>query len=122
MPMEVDRIFAKQPLDPRGGGSDPPRPPRPPEPLRYFGLPMMNPSRPPLPPNMPYHQPLNYLEYVENTNPNVHVRVFKAIIKANGETYDVEIVNLFNFTLKDIVSDWCNNYMGDYRNYTFAKL
>jgi hypothetical protein len=36
MPNEVDKIFARQPLDPRGGGSDPPRLLRPPRPLRYF--------------------------------------------------------------------------------------
>jgi hypothetical protein len=59
---------------------------------------------------------------VKDFNPNVHVRVFKATIRANGETKDVEIINIFSFTFKDIVSDWCNNYMGDYPNYTFAKL
>ncbi len=51
-------IFVEQPLDPRGGGSNPPwplGPPRPPEPSRYFGFPMMNLGRPPLPPNRPYH-------------------------------------------------------------------
>ncbi len=53
MPKEVDKIFVRQPLDLGGGGSNPPRLPR------YFGLPMINPSRPPLPPNMPYHRPLN---------------------------------------------------------------
>jgi hypothetical protein len=29
---------------------------------------------------------------------------------------------MFNFTLKDIVFDWCNNYMGDYLYCTFAEL
>jgi hypothetical protein len=59
---------------------------------------------------------------VKDFNPNVHVRVFKATIRTNGETKDVKIINIFSFTFKDIVSDWCNNYMGDYPNYTFAKL
>jgi hypothetical protein len=36
MPKKVDKIFARQPLDPRGGGSDPPRLLRPPRPLGYF--------------------------------------------------------------------------------------
>jgi hypothetical protein len=54
MPIKVDKIFVGQPLDPRGGGSNPPRAPRPPRPLRCFGLPMMNLGIPPLPPNMPY--------------------------------------------------------------------
>jgi hypothetical protein len=29
----------------------------------------------------------------------------KLTLKANNETYDVEMVNLFNFTLRDIVFD-----------------
>jgi hypothetical protein len=74
----------------------------------------MNLSKPPLPPNKPYHQPLNYLEYVKNFNLDARVRVFKAAIKANAETEDVKIVNMFSFTLKDTMSNWCNNYMGDY--------
>ncbi len=56
MPKEVDKIFVRQPLDLGGGGSNPPRPPRLP---RYFGLPMINTGRPPLPTNMPYRRPLN---------------------------------------------------------------
>jgi hypothetical protein len=56
IPKEVNKVFANQPLDPKGSGSDPPRPPG------YFGLPMVNPSRPPLPPNRPYRQPFNYHE------------------------------------------------------------
>jgi hypothetical protein len=82
----------------------------------------MNSSRTPLPPNKPYCWPLNYLEYVKDSNLDAHVRVFKVAIKANGETDDVEIVNLFNFTFKDIVFNWCNNYMGDYPDYTFVEL
>ncbi len=97
-------IFVGQPLDPRGGGLDPlgpPRPSRPIGPSRYFGLPMMNSGIPPLPPNMPYRQPLNYHEYVKDFDPNAHVKVFKVAIK----TDDVEIINLFNFTLRNIVSN-----------------
>jgi len=65
----------------------------------------MNPGRPPLPPNRPYHRPFNYHEYVKDSNSNAYVRVFKVAIKANGETKDVQIVNLFSFTLRDIVSN-----------------
>ncbi len=49
MPKKVNKIFTNQPLDPKRGDSNPPRPPR------YFGLPMVNPSRPPLPPNIISH-------------------------------------------------------------------
>ncbi len=44
MPREVDMIFAQQSLDLGGGGLGP---------SRYFGLPMVNLGRPPLPLNRP---------------------------------------------------------------------
>jgi hypothetical protein len=73
--------------------------------VRLFGLPMMNIGIPPLPPNKPYRRPLNYPEYVNNSNPHVHVRVFKTTIKANGETKDVKIVNMFSFTFRNTMSN-----------------
>jgi hypothetical protein len=33
------------------------------------------------------------------TNPNAHVQLFKKVIQANGEKRDVDIRNLFSFTL-----------------------
>jgi hypothetical protein len=66
---------------------------------------MTNPSRPPLSPNRHYCRPFNYPKYVKNSNPNVHVKVFKVAIKANGETKDAEIVNLLSFTFRHIVFD-----------------
>jgi hypothetical protein len=83
---------------------------------------MVNLGRPPLPPNIPYCQPLNYFEYVKDFDPDAHVKVFKANVRENSETHDAKIVNMFNFTLKDTMFDWCNNYMGDYPNRTFVKL
>ncbi len=83
---------------------------------------MVNPSKPPLPPNRPYHRPINYPKYVKDSNPDAHVKVFKTAIKANSETHDVKIINLFSFTFRDTMSNWCNNYMGDYPDYTFTKL
>jgi hypothetical protein len=50
---------------------------------------MVNMSKPPLPPNMPYCQSFNYSEYVKDFDPNVHVKVFKATIRVNGEIKDV---------------------------------
>jgi len=81
MPKEVDMIFARQPLDPKGGGSNPPIPSRPSGPSRYFGLPMMNLSIPPLPPNRPSCWPLNYPKYVKDSNPHAHVKILKVAIK-----------------------------------------
>jgi hypothetical protein len=42
---------------------------------------------------------------VKDSNLNAHVRIFKIAIKTNGETKDLEIVNLFSFTFKDIMSN-----------------
>ena len=96
---EVNKVFANQPLDQGGGGLNPPRPPK------YFGLLLVHPSRPPLPPSKSYHRSFNYLEYVKDFDPNAHVRVFKVVVRTNSETNDAKFVNMFNFTLRDIVSD-----------------
>jgi hypothetical protein len=116
-PKEVNIVFVGQPLDRGGGDLDPPGLVRPP---RYFGLSMVHPSQPPLPPNRPYHRPLNYPKYVKDSN--AHVKVFKATIKANSEIDDAKIINLFIFTFKNTMSNWCNNYLGDYPNCTFVEL
>ncbi len=60
--------------------------------------------------------------YVKDSDLNVNVKVFEVAIKVDGETKYAKIVNMFSFTLKDIVSYWCNNYMGDYPYYTFLEL
>jgi hypothetical protein len=70
----------------------------------------------------PYKKPLNYPKYKKDSYLDAHVWVFKAIIKANGETIDEEITNLFNFTLIDNALKWCNNYMQDHPNYRFVEL
>jgi hypothetical protein len=44
------------------------------------------------------------------------------VATTNNEIHNVEIIHLFSFTLKDIMSDWCNNHMGDYPNCVFAEL
>jgi hypothetical protein len=49
---------------------------------------MVHLGKPPLPPNKPYHQPFNYLEYVKDFDPDAHVKIFKVAIKANSETND----------------------------------
>ncbi len=43
---------------------------------------------------------LNYLEYKKNSDMDVHVGVFKAIIKVNDEPIHEEITKIFNFMLK----------------------
>ncbi len=106
-------IFAGQPSN-LGGGSGPQRP------SRYFRLLIVNPGRPPLPPNRLYCRPFNYLEYVKDFDLDVDVKKFKDAIKANGETEDAKIVELFNVTIINTIYDWCNNYMGYYPYCTFV--
>ncbi len=67
----------------------------------------------------PFRRPLNHPKYKKNFDSNVHVRVFKVAIKANGETIDEEIANLFNFMLRDNASNWYNHIISNYR---FADL
>jgi hypothetical protein len=68
---------------------------------------------------LPYKK-LQYPTYVKNTNLDVHIRVFKKAIKVNSEMMEVEIINLFGFTLKDSISQW--GFVQYYLNYTFGKL
>jgi hypothetical protein len=44
-------------------------------------------------------KPLDYFEYKKDFDSNVHVWIFKVVIKVDGETMDEEIVNLFNLIL-----------------------
>ncbi len=44
--------------------------------------------------------------YVKDTDLNVHIRVFKKVIKVNGETMEANIINMFGFTFKDSISEW----------------
>jgi hypothetical protein len=81
---------------------------------------MVNLGRSLLLPNRPYCRPLNYPKYDKDFDLDVDVKMFKTAIRINNKTYDVKIVNLFNFTLRDIMSDWCNNYMGDYKDCIFT--
>jgi hypothetical protein len=70
----------------------------------------------------PCRRPLKYHEYKKDSNMDVHVKVFKATIKTNGETINEEITNMFNFKLKDNASNWCNNYMRNHPHYRFVDL
>jgi hypothetical protein len=48
---------------------------------------------------LPYKK-LQYPTYVKNINLDVHIKVFKKAIKANGETMEANVINLFCFTFK----------------------
>jgi hypothetical protein len=55
-------------------------------------------------------------------NPNVHVRVFRKAIHANGEKDDVDIINLFFLTLRDAIFEWGIFFMRAYPICRFEKL
>jgi hypothetical protein len=80
------------PLDPKGDLPEPPKG----DIITYV--------QPIIPYSSPFERSLNYLMYKKNSNLNAHVRIFKAVIKANNETILDEIINMFNFTLKDNTS------------------
>jgi hypothetical protein len=42
---------------------------------------------------LPYKK-LQYPTYVKDTNSDVHIRMFKKTIKANGETIEFDIINM----------------------------
>jgi len=47
------------------------------------------------------------VKYIDH---DAHIRVFKKVIRANGETMEVDIINLFGFTLQDILK-WGDNFI-----------
>jgi len=47
---------------------------------------------------LPYRK-LQYPTYVKDIDLDAHIKVFKKSIKVNGETMEVDIINLFGFTL-----------------------
>jgi len=51
---------------------------------------------------LPYMR-LQYPTYVKDIDLDVHIKVFKKAIKANGEIVEVDIMNLFSFILKDSI-------------------
>ncbi len=65
---------------------------------------------------------LQYPTYVKDTNSNVHNKMFKKPIKANGETMEADIINLFDFTLQDSILEWGENYFQNHPNCTFEEL
>jgi hypothetical protein len=50
----------------------------------------------------PYRSTLKYQNYKKDLDPNVHVRMFQAIVKTNGETLQKFIIYAFSYTLKEM--------------------
>jgi len=51
---------------------------------------------------------------MKDINLDDHIKVFKKVIRVNGETMKVDIINLFGFTLQ--------NFIQDHPNCTFDEL
>ncbi len=47
---------------------------------------------------------LKYPDFKKNANPNVHVRVFNFVVKANAKTSKKYIINVFSYMLRDTTS------------------
>jgi hypothetical protein len=69
----------------------------------------------------PYQSTLKYLDNKKYANPNVHVKVFNVVVRANGETYEEYIINAFSYTQKKTTSNWCYNYMLDFPKCIFLN-
>ncbi len=54
---------------------------------------------------------LQYWTYVKDIDLDAHIRVFKKVIKVNGETMEFDIIKLFGFTFRDNISKWGENYV-----------
>jgi hypothetical protein len=70
---------------------------------------------------LPYWK-LQYPTHVKDIDHDAHIRVFKKLIIANGETMEANIINLFGFTLQENTSKWGENFVQDHFNYTFDQL
>jgi hypothetical protein len=70
---------------------------------------------------LPYRK-LQYPTYVKDTTLDAHIIVFKKAIKANGETMEANIINMFGLTFRDNIFEWGENYIQDHPNCTFEEL
>jgi hypothetical protein len=66
--------------------------------------------------------PYKYPTYVKDIDLDAHIIVFKKAIKNNGETMEVDIINMLSFTLRDNIFEWGENYVQDHPNCTFEEL
>jgi len=48
--------------------------------------------------------------------------MFKMAIKANAKTMQFDIINLFDFMLRNNISKWGKNFVQNHVDYTFEEL
>jgi hypothetical protein len=63
-----------------------------------------------------------YPNFKKDFDSYAHVTVFNSIVKANAENSKNYIINVFNYTLRDITLYWCHNYILEFPNYYFLEL
>jgi hypothetical protein len=62
---------------------------------------------------LPYKK-LQYPTYVKDIDPYAHIKLFKKAIRTNSEIVEVDIINLFGFTLRDNISKGGENFVEDH--------
>jgi hypothetical protein len=65
---------------------------------------------------------LKYPNFKMDVDLDVHVIVFKFVMKANAKTFEKYMFNSFSYMLRDMALDWCHNYMSKFLEYIFSKL
>jgi hypothetical protein len=48
--------------------------------------------------------------------------VFRKAIQVNGEKWDADIMNLFCFTLRDVILEWVENFMQSHMSCIYREL
>jgi hypothetical protein len=62
---------------------------------------------------LPYKK-LQYPTYVKDIDPYAHIKLFKKAIRTNSEIVEVDIINLFGFTLRDNIFKGGENFVEDH--------
>ncbi len=50
------------------------------------------------------------------------MKVFNEVVRTNGETSKEYKINAFSYTIKEMASNWCHNYMSEFPICSFSKL
>jgi hypothetical protein len=45
---------------------------------------------------------LKYIDFKKDVDPNVHVKMFNSMVKANVKTFEEYIINAFSYTLRNM--------------------
>jgi hypothetical protein len=63
-----------------------------------------------------------YPNFKKDVDQDAHVKMFNFIVKANAETFEEYIINIFSYTLINTTSNLCHNYTLEFLYYIFSKL